>query len=326
MAPAVFRSSSTPSRRRAVVIASLTSVGVVALLLTPLPRIGRVSEAGLNLLHAPVFAGLTILLLRVVVQPEFRSRRVRTIAVAFLLLLLGVATEYGQTFVGRNTDWRDVLANALGIAAGLAWFLLLDSNSAPRRAAGYAIASVLLLLASWQPVGVLFDHVAQRREIPVIASFESARELSRWAGYDADITRVQLHATHGDWSLRVDLHADEYPGAALRWPVPDWSDHECLSLDLVLEEGPPLDVIVKIEDEAHSGEYEDRFHQVVHLMPGTSHVEVVLSNVAKAPATRMLDLRRISLLQLFVVRPGRKRTFMVDNIRLKSCAANPIDR
>ncbi len=40
---------------------------------------------------------------------------------ALLLLLLGVSVEFAQAFMalGRQSDWRDVVANGTGIGAGL---------------------------------------------------------------------------------------------------------------------------------------------------------------------------------------------------------------
>lgn len=49
-------------------------------------------------------------------------RRSRYLVAALLLVALGGALEIGQGImnVGRQADWRDFLANSLGIATGLA--------------------------------------------------------------------------------------------------------------------------------------------------------------------------------------------------------------
>jgi VanZ family protein len=49
------------------------------------------------------------------------TRRSRYLLVGVLLLLLGAALELAQGFMGlgRTADWRDLLANSLGILTGL---------------------------------------------------------------------------------------------------------------------------------------------------------------------------------------------------------------
>ncbi len=317
MSPDISRS--VPQRpNHALAIAALTTVAVVGLLMIPLPPLGRVSEAGLNLLHAPVFAGLTVLFLKAIARGRSSSSGAAILMASGAAFSLGVAMEFAQTLVGRQADWLDVWANTWGIAAGILWFESSKTRKSTRLIAGFAAAG-LLIVASWQPLESLLDVVLQKRELPLLGSFETDRELTRWAGYESNLERTQLNATHGDWALQVDLEPGVYPGAALRWPAPDWSAYDCLSFDIALAAGEPLDVIVKVEDQAHDGQYEDRFHQVVHLLPGQQHVEIDLSDVAQAPATRTLDLRQVSLLQFFVVRPSAPRTFYIDNVRLQDC-------
>lgn len=302
----------------------LVTAGAIVLLLVPLPRLGRAGEALTNLLHAPLFAGLTLVFLATCSRLEF-SRATAAIAAVVAALLLGGITEFAQTLVERQAEWLDMAANACGIAAALFWFESRRSSRRAARAAGILLALTLLIVPGWRPAEVLLDAAVQPRELPLLATFETNHEMTRWAGYEAKIRRTREYATQGDWSLRVDLEPGQYPSAAMRWPIPDWSAYDCLSFDIAAAAGsPPLDVIVKVQDALHDGDYKDRFHQTVQLQPGQQqHVEVDLSDVAAAPATRLLDLRRVSLLQFFVVRPGADSKFYLDNIRLGDCEEMP---
>jgi hypothetical protein len=128
---------------------------------------------------------------------------------------------------------------------------------------------------------------------------------------------VRAHASDGGWALRIDLQPGEYPGVSLEHPLPDWSRYDVLRLDLVLDDGPPLVVVVKIEDRHHTGDYHDRFHQSTRLMPGENDVRVLLSEVARAPRDRPMDLTRIARVQLFTGRLDARRTLYLDNVRLQ---------
>lgn len=164
---------------------------------------------------------------------------------------------------------------------------------------------------------VLTDACLQRLAMPQVASFEHPLELSRWTARECRVRRVRGHATHGSWALRLDMQPGVYPGIGTRYPLPDWSRYEELVFDIELDEGPPLDIIVKIEDEQHNHEHYDRFHRRVRLLPGRRRVRVALSGVVAAPRGREMDLRCISFLQFFTVHLDSPRTLYLDNIRLR---------
>ena len=109
----------------------------------------------------------------------------------------------------------------------------------------------------------------------------------------------------------------DYPGATLEWPARDWAAYDDLQFDIYLESGPGLDLVVKIEDLDHDGRYQDRYHRTVPLGPGPNRTRIELSEVARAPRRRRLDLRRIRRLQFFTVGPSRPRTLYFDGIRLR---------
>jgi len=167
------------------------------------------------------------------------------------------------------------------------------------------------------PALILVDSVMMRREEPVLASFESPLEMTRWGFGEAHATRSREHATAGAWSMKLDMDRGTYPGALLNWLIPDWSSYHALEWDTYLEPGPPLDLVVKIEDATHNGRYEDRFHGVVRLIPGPNHSRIELADVERGPRGRKLDLRRIRRLHLFTIRPRMPRTIYFDEIRLR---------
>lgn len=303
-------------RTRLAITIALTAL--LALMLTvPLPESRRELTALGDLAHGPAFAVFAVLVLRVFPRRLLRSDVQTVLTVWTLVVGFGCLTEALQGLVGRNPSWRDVLANALGAGAGLLWAETGTTASRGLRAGILAACGFMLAVAVLGPSLVLTDACLQRIEMPQVASFERPLELSRWTARECRIGRVRGHATHGSWALRMDLQPGLYPGAALSCPLPDWSRYEELVLDLELNIGPPLDLIVKITDAQHNGEYHDRFHRTVRLQGGKQQVCIALSEVAAAPRSREMDLRQISLLQLFTARLDSPRTLYLDNVRLR---------
>jgi len=289
---------------------------LILLLLVPQPDHGRMLGAVGDMLHAPVFA-LFALVICNVLRPRGSGSNVRRGLIAWAIAAgFGAATEVLQGYVGRQPSWLDLSANLLGAAAGVLWIHRAAVASAPRRR--LTAGAVLLVAVAWvAPALVLVDTCLQQSEMPRLASFEHALELSRWSFRESRARRVSQHATHGDRALQVELLVGTYPGVSLNSPVPDWSPYDELAMDVTLPGGESLDLIVKIEDDIHNGETDDRFHRRVRFGPGRQEVRIALSDVAAAPLGRTMDLRRIRRLQIFAVRPQTTRTFYLDNVRLE---------
>ena len=100
---------------------------VVVGLLMPVAWRGRAATATFDLGHAPTFAVLAVVSLIVLTRIAGRLSRKSFMAVAALLVLSGGGLEYLQRFFRRSPSWGDALANTVGVACGLAWFLATSS-------------------------------------------------------------------------------------------------------------------------------------------------------------------------------------------------------
>jgi hypothetical protein len=283
----------------------------------PLPTGPREVDALLDLAHAPCFG-----LLAWIAWIGIRHRWHRWPCGPALLtwtgvILFGAAIEFAQGLTGRTPSWQDLLANGLGSGAALIWVSIPGAGSPRTRLSRLATVAILFTFASVPPILILTDSVIQRREWPRLASFEQPLELSRWTFQGCRATRSRDHATDGTWCLRLALDQATYPGATLVWPLHDWSNYTALEFDTYLEPGPPLDLVVKIEDQEHDGRYADRFHRSLHLVPGPHHVRIVLSEVERAPLGRKLDLTRVRRLQFFAVDLPAAVSMSMDNVRLE---------
>lgn len=283
----------------------------LVLLLCPFSPSGRVAQALMNLCHAPLFA-----VLAATCSWAFRGLRGGGVWSGLLPFVFALSTEGLQHLVGRQASLRDLLANLLGILAGLLW---MATPKRPLAAWAFRIIAIgLLIVGMASPVWTLADSIWQVMQLPVISSFESRLELSRWTAQNSQLQRVREHATEGFWSLRVDLDTAPFPGIALPEVPPDWTAYDALALDVMLESPERLALIVKITDQAHNWDYDDRFHLQVNVSPGLNSIRIPLRDIEHLPNGRRMDLRRMRMLQLFAIKPKAPARFYLDHIRLMS--------
>lgn len=308
------------SRRLALLLLAL----LVGLLVVPMPFLrGRVGSALTDLAHLPAAAFLawlvlTLLDLRLPTSPWWRRITVWAIAA------LGAgALEFVQMKTGRSASLQDAMANALGALAFLLVFKqgeLLGTVSAGRRTAlGWVLglsAAAAVVIAAWHPATEMLDHVRQKLEAPLMASFEDDIELRRMRYQEARGERIDVYATHGRSSLRVFLDAGQYPGVSLAWPLADWSDYDALQFDLVVTGAEPLELIVKVEDELCDDRYVDQHHSFITRAPGKHRVVIPLSRIAALKSGRRMDFSRMRVIQWFVDGLPTARVMHLDNIRL----------
>jgi VanZ family protein len=119
-------------RTRLLLVAAVAGILVIVLVF-PFPQSGRQWSELFNLAHAPSFF-LVFLLAAGLFDPTcigFPQSWHRILPLGPLhlsvlvsvLLVLGVACEVMQGFVGRSPSVSDVLANGCGLVAGLCWCL-----------------------------------------------------------------------------------------------------------------------------------------------------------------------------------------------------------
>jgi hypothetical protein len=239
-----------------------------------------------------------------------------------LLTAFGAASELAQRYSHRGASLHDAVNDALGAAGGVLIAMSLEQSRWTARIACALVGLAVMGIAEFEPSATILDCFLQPRELPMLASFERAREMDR--GYEASATRLRVksHATHGQYAMQVDLHPAKYPGVGILEPPADWSPYKTLAFDIDVapsgrDPSSPLKLIVKIEDAGHNGEYDDRFHLELRLTPGKHEVRIPLADVVVAPKRRQLDLKHIALLHWFTIDLAEPRTFYLDNVRLE---------
>ena len=299
----------------ALVFAGLLATGLVA----PVPFLGRPVGVVFDMMHGPAFALFAAMLVFLLPKPTMRHKLWFVAGVWIFLVAGGVLAEIVQHFVGRSASWHDITANTFGVTAGVLWASPRGVES--RRLRGWAVAGAILLLAAGaiRAPFVMADCVIQRLDEPVLASFEGPLEMLRWKPVDCRIKRTRDHATHGLASLRMELDKADYPGIASRGLLHDWSKskYKTLAFDVTVDEGPPVELYVRVQDAGHTCDPADRFERTFRLGPGDHKIAIPLADVAAAPAGRTMDLSRVTDVHIIALDLDRPRVLYVDNIRLE---------
>ncbi|MCM2372214.1 VanZ family protein [Aporhodopirellula aestuarii] len=316
--------------------AAARSVGLMAfvglsvaifMLLVPLPFEGRAGAVLGDVAHAPLFGSITIATLflwhRLRPLDSFgREWYGRMALVAVCVFLGGILMEFAQTMTGRTAALHDAIANGLGVIAAVAiCFALLNLRYHSQRrwvsviATGVAMSMVGVAMA--RPVQVGMDIVAAHQAFPMLGSFESEMELTRWYFDDCLAERTDEHTTDGNHSLRILVRRSEHPAATLIETVPDWSDVKTLELDVTLAGSYPtsLEMVLKVMDEDRADYHADTSRKSFALEPGkTTHLVMSREEILTGPDTRNLDLTRIQMVSLQLISPQTSSFVDIDRI------------
>ena len=334
MSTAIAPGEDPPVSMKATVIRRLSmAVGLLGLvsfgLVFPFPLRGRLWAELFNMAHAPVFF-IALLSLTALLDPPaiglpsrfttlIRMTFRRVLVVTVCLMILGLVGEYLQQFANRTPSYADVTANLSGLLAGLFWVAAIEERGR-RRLSLFLATGITLLGATVMALANSWDCIQQYREFPQLSSFERPLELNAWEAHAATIIRSTDWSTEGEYSAAVAMGKEQYSSVSLEWFDGDWSAFSQVQMDLRNPSPEAQDLMLKVfdrEHEKHNFDYDDRFHQEVHLPAGEAiTVMVSLDAVKHAPTTREMNMTDIRILELYAIEPKEAFVFFIDNVRL----------
>ena len=316
--------------RSAIAIFSL----VVVALLVPLPFGGRASTALGDLVHAPLFGALVFAALVAwqrfkaikesadQVDTSWRSLMLRAAIAGTTLVLFGITMEFAQMQSGRSGSMHDVVANTLGILAGIMVYFAFQAWKRRNRALSGGLLTFALAVwgFAWSaPAALLADVIRMPNEFPLLASFESKTEMTRWYFRDNSIVRVHENVTDGEWAAQVHLTDRRFPAITLVDLVADWSEFRQLEIDVTLVNGHSSDLatgFVKLIDEPHQGRSGNRFIETFPLSAGqTTRIQVDLAELNDRYGGE-LDTAQMVFVDVGVSKEDTGATIRVDRMTL----------
>ena len=303
--------------RVVVMVITLLALMVIALSV-PIRMRGRITSSVGDLVHAPLFGGMTFVFLCALqaIRSAPKSTQqllVHSAVIASLMLGFGLITEFAQRAMSRTASIHDAVANGLGILAAFAlfWFVQLNGQQPRRIWTSRALLMVAILAvgaACWAPVRTLVDVVAVHRQFPLIGSFESTTELTRWYFRQCRGELTRQNATDGSYAMELTVNPVSHPGARLIELHSDWSEAKTLQLDVTLDasHGEDVTFVVQVMDERHRPDQADTFWSEWTLHPGeTEKIRISSEAIVQGPVGRDLNLSRIKYLELSLLEPGK---------------------
>jgi VanZ family protein len=275
-----------------------------------------------NLGHIPLFLILSYFMLTPPSPLATRSFNQQCLAVIGFTFLLGGFIEVAQLSVNRSMELADLARNGVGALLALVFFAPgRCSLSGFLRHGLQTVALILLIFASLPWAIALYDEQQAVKNWPVLASFEHTMELNRWSTTgDAHLSLDSTVAKDGMHSMKVEFGTSRYAGASLNYFPGDWSAQQQLAIHLYNPAKQPLTVTCRIQDKTHSLSIEqphnDRFNQSYQLQPGWNQINITLQDLAKAPSDRLMDIRQIHRLVIFVSALTSPAILYIDNIYL----------
>jgi len=318
-------------RRRAWIIPAAV-LGLLSLLIVVrVPGKGVLHRTLLDAVHGPIFAVVAVLLL-LFLSRRAPARSGRTVyLVAFVIAVgLGILIEILQTITHRPGSAFDVMTNAAGAAAGLAfWWLHAQVRATTvrlKRSTSAWVATAIGLagisFVAWYPLQAARAYAHRAAVFPSIAEFRAAQDLTFVEPGGSDSAIVPLPAPWGrgpeDRGLRVTYDAEHAPSLQVLEPSRDWRGYSVIAVDLTNPGDRELGLTFRIFDATHDGSPRDRLNLPLTIPPRTrTIVRVALDAVEHAPESRRMDLSRIADVMLFGRTPPEPAEFYVSRIWLE---------
>ena len=336
MSPTTHELGSPERRRRRATGVLLAMIAIVIVgLLSPLPVYGRVSAAIGNLFHCPMFMAVTWLVLWCLNQwqpyldipPSRRTRTmiVRMASVAAIVIVSSIVMEGIQELGTRRASWHDVYANTLGVAGGC--FIHAAGRVSEWTArlwpklVAVAFAVLMTVMASTRNVAMLYDVYLAQSDYPLLASFETQAEITRWFPRHCSRKLSSYGVTHGNHSLRLRLMPKDFPGITLTDFYRDWKDFRSLKMDVAVDpELAPDEVEMSVK--LIPGDYDrsdpSQSELLFKLRRGESHaIEISRDDFVRHTRGVPLDFARIRFLDLHFVDPVATTVVYLDNVRVE---------
>lgn len=301
------------SHRLLILVALFVVAATLLFMRLPIPPTfaGRTIE---NAGHLPVFFLVTIGLL-IVLRQDFKIEGLRLYAFAGLLGAgLGFASEVIQRPLARDASWEDVFADLVGAVSALSLYALFDRRTRIARGTRLLafVVSLACLIYYFTPlVRMTVAYVHRNSQFPVLADFRSGIELF-WTVGDGVNRSIDRGA------LEVDFVRRRYPAISLHEPVPDWTGFKTLVVDLENPEPIALKLTVRVHDRGHGDIYADRFNRHFELGAGERlSLRIALSDIERAPKSRLMNMRQISDIRLFRDNPQGAGRLRIYSLRLE---------
>ncbi len=234
-------------------------------------------------------------------------------------VLLMVAVELVQPYVGRTASFADVQMGLLGVFLALSGLIVWRRQSRQLFKVVHLLLLVLTLVWVVQPALNEWRAVWLRdQQFPVLGGFESDLEKRLWKahGIGTATSFSDKHVVVGSNSLKTKTTDSTWSGVRYSAGDQDWRGYQFLNIGLY-NAGEPFKLNIRIDDGvSNSPDFGDRYDGQYRVNVGANTLLIPLADVASGPKSRLLDLGKVRKMILFLSRKETRREFYLDDIRL----------
>ena len=282
--------------------------------------------------HIPLFGVISIAFLGIsqtLYARRFTNPLMHYIIAFVLTCLLGLITEVLQYFTPRDADLWDIISDGIGAICFLGLYLTFDrrltgSGVVFGRKLKYLIrlAVVILGLVAMMPtINWIGAYLNRNNRFPIICNFESDWEQKFVFVNNASLSIVHSPEYFGD-SIdnnygRVDFNKTGHSNFKIVEPYPDWTGYDNFSFSIFSANSETIGINLQIKDRLYNKNIDDKFNQPLSINPGLNIINIPLEEVINAPKNRRIDIRKISLITLSLLRPINNCNIYLDNFRLE---------
>ncbi len=182
-------------------------------------------------------------------------------------------------------------------------------------------------------VSIAYCLAARAADSTLLYSFEQEPDLQNIHATHARVSRLKHFVTDGHYALQVDFEATDQPRIefAIAAAKSDWQPFGAIAVDATNPSDEPLGFTMEVEDAAgarttgHTA-FEMRPHESSKFalaLDSPPPVEMGMRGEPLIPGFHLLaedhhpiDLGHVAKIRIFLLKPVRPRTFVIDNLRL----------
>jgi len=310
---------------------------VAVFFISSLPSQGLVFPSVQDSSHTIVFFwGCTILLNVWFSTLKIKPKRMQIIGVCVLAFLLGVVIEFIQPYFGRNKSLVDAYNDFAGCSAAGFLFWRLQIKQASHKRFCLLFACILIVSGLIQPIKHLQLLWQRNTAMPVLFNFEAAWEKNLWTPNDGtnveilkgstvknsiDLKQTITWLNETNFAKITFKRGVLYPGISFPFIYNDWHDYSLLTFEVFWPQGQTvpnkeIQLHLRIHDTEHNNDYDDRFNRILMVKPGLNVFEISLEDVKSAPKSRLLKLKAVDSMSIFLIKPKEDIMLYVDNFVL----------
>lgn len=241
--------------------------------------------------------------------------------IVFFSALIGITIEFFQSLIGRESSISDVIRDVEGTLLTLLFFSPISIDISKTVKIVLQIGIVCTILFETKPFAVAaIDEITAKKQFPVLSSFETPFEASRWGRNN--FKRTSKFSKDGEYALEVPLLPGKYSGVSLNYFPENWSGYDFFLFSIMNPSPDAVWLTCRISDIDHHLKteeiYEDRFNQRFKVNPGWNNFSISRYNILTAPTGRDMDLSKIKQVGFFATDVKEKAFVYIDNVKLSN--------